>query len=236
MRKYFITGLAILLPLALTLIIVFFLFNLLTDPFAGMVKAIFDYYNLFQRGFWFLTAEQLRRLISKVLILFFLFFLTVGIGFIARLFFVRYLIRITEKIFHKLPFISTIYNTSKDVIKTIFRAKRRSFKQVVFVPFPNENTYSLGLVTRERISGLEGTPHAHSIAVFVPTTPNPTSGFLMLYKPEDVVLLEMSVEDALKYTISCGVIMAPFKAYSKEEAREKIAEWHRDQDDDEEEE
>jgi uncharacterized membrane protein len=96
------------------------------------------------------------------------------------------------------------------VIKTIFGTTTRSFKQVVLVPFPNKETYSLGLVTREEIPAFKGGEEKELIAVFVPTTPNPTSGFLMMFEAEDLVFLDMRVEDAFKYIISCGVIMSPF--------------------------
>lgn len=68
----------------------------------------------------------------------------------------------------------------------------------------------MGLVTREQIPALHGPKEAELIAVFVPTTPNPTSGFLMMYDPDDLVFLDMKVEEAFKYIISCGVIITPF--------------------------
>lgn len=224
MKRIFITGLVLLLPLTLTLIFVLFLFNLLTDPFAGAIREIFNYYGLFQKGFWFLSANELRQFISKVLILILLFLFTVLVGIVGRWFFVHYLIRVTENIFHQIPLINSVYNTSKDVIQTIFTSSTKSFKQVVFVPFPNEHTYSLGLITRENLEGLEEVEFPQAIAVFVPTTPNPTSGFLMLFASEQIIYLDMHIEDALKYTISCGVVMAPFKAMSREEALEKAEE------------
>ena len=99
MRKYFITGLVILLPLALTIAIVLFVFNLLTQPFAGFIKSIFQHYTFFQNGFLFLNSEQVQQAISQLIILLILFFATVLIGFIARWFFIHYLIRLGEKNF-----------------------------------------------------------------------------------------------------------------------------------------
>jgi uncharacterized membrane protein len=221
MKKYFITGLVILLPLALTIAIVIFLFNLLTEPFAGILKAIFSHYGFFQNGFLFFTSDQIQQAISQLLILVLLVCVTIGLGILARWFFVHYLIRLSETLFHRIPFINTVYKTCNDVIKTIFATKNKSFKQVVMVRFPNPETYSIGLVTREDLPNVkESSPGQESklIAVFVPTTPNPTSGFLIMYKPEDVIHLDMKVEDAFKYVISCGVIISPFKAISKEAA------------------
>lgn len=218
-KKYFITGLVILLPLALTLAIVVFIFNLLTTPFLGFVKTIFDRYQLFESGFLFLSPDQFQNLIAQILILTSLVAVTIGLGFIARWFFFRSLIRLTEYILRTIPIVRSIYRTSEEVIKTIFTSKTNSFKQVVAVRFPHQDTYSIGLVTRENIPSLKETRHEDVVAVFVPTTPNPTSGFLVMYKPSDLIYLDMKVEDAFKYIISCGVILPSFTAMRPEEIK-----------------
>lgn len=210
MKRCFITGLVILLPVTLTIAIVLFIFNLLTVPFLGIVKAVFDHYGLFQNGFLFLNAEQVENLVAQLLILVSLFFITIGLGFIARWFFFHAMIRFAEYVTFQIPLVSTIYKTSKDVIKTIFTSETKSFKQVVLVRFPNPETYSIGLITREEIPGLKGTDYKEAVAVFIPTTPNPTSGFMVMYKRQDLIYLDMKVEDAFKYVISCGVIMPNF--------------------------
>lgn len=214
MKKYFITGLVILLPLALTLAIVFFVFNLLTQPFAGIVQSLFNYYNLFQNGFLFLSTDQVQRYISQLIILIFLFFFTISLGIITRWFFIHYIIKFSEELFQRIPFISSVYNAIKDVIKTIFASKSSSFKQVVMVPFPNPESLSIGLVTKENLPGINGGEETMT-AVFVPTTPNPTSGFLMMYKSSELVYLNMKVEDAFKYVISCGMISSPFQSMDR---------------------
>lgn len=213
MKKYFITGLIILLPVALTLFIIAFLFNLLTEPFLGAVKAIFERYHLFAQGFLFLNAVQLQTFIAKVLIVLLLVLFTGTLGFLARWFFFNSLLKLADFIVHRIPIVRTVYKTSQDLIRTIFSSDTRSFKQVVLVKFPNPHSYSIGLVTREDgFPGLDGTGHEKNVAVFVPTTPNPTSGFLILFKPEDLVYLDMSVEEAFKYIISCGMILPTFKS------------------------
>jgi uncharacterized membrane protein len=217
MKKYFITGLVILLPVALTIAIVRFIFNLLTIPFLGMVKTIFEHYHLLDEGFLLLNAEQVQTLVAKILILISLFFIVMGLGLIARWFFFKTLIKFAEFIVRRIPLVSSIYNTCQDVIKTIFTSKTKSFKQVVLVRFPNIHTYSIGLITRDEMPSLANTSHADAVAVFVPTTPNPTSGFLVMFKPDDLIYLDMKVEDAFKYIISCGVISPHFKTLSKEE-------------------
>jgi uncharacterized membrane protein len=218
MKKYFVTGLVILLPLALTIAIVLWIFNLLTEPFAGAIQGIFSHYNLLQDGFLFLKASQIQQILSQIIILALIFSLTVFLGTIARLFFFSYLMNTWNYLINRIPLIRSIYKTSQDVINTIFTSSNNSFKQVVMVPFPNTTTYAIGLVTRDDIPPFRADTTEQSIAVFVPTTPNPTSGFLVMFKQSDIIYLDMSVESAFKYIISCGVISTPFKKISKEEA------------------
>jgi Uncharacterized conserved protein len=212
-KSAFVTGIVILLPLALTVTILGFIFNFLTDPFTGVVSSLMKHYSPFPNGFFFLTQEQLIYYTSKFLVFLAVIGVTVALGILARWFFFNTLISFGESIVEKIPFINTIYKTSQDVIKTIFTSDTQSFKQVVLVPYPNKNTLAIGLVTKEDIGEHMGSP---LVSVFVPTTPNPTSGFLMLFKKDELIYLDMSIENAIKYVISCGVISTPISALQKE--------------------
>lgn len=218
MKRYFITGLVILLPVTLTLIVVAFLFNFLTEPFLGITRTIFAHYGLLETDFLFLTAEQVQNIVSQILIFITLIAFTVLLGVFARWFVIHYLLQFWEFIIHKIPFVCSIYKACQDVIKTIFGSKTNAFKQVVMVPFPNQETKTIGLLTRDSLPGIENATGGKYLVVFVPTTPNPTSGFLTLFKEEDVVPLDMAIEDAFKYVISCGVIMPPFSKSQKTES------------------
>lgn len=206
MKKYFATGLILLLPLALTLMILFFIINLLTRPFIGVVSQVMRHFGLFDEGFLFLNAEQVQAITGQVFILIVIFFFVVLLGVFTRWIFAHYIIRFGDKIVNSIPFVRSIYKTFQDVIKTVFTTKTNAFKQVVLVPFPNKDTFTVGLVTRENITQLHPEITHELVAVFVPTTPNPTSGFLMMYPPKDLIYLEMSVEEAFKYIVSCGVV------------------------------
>ncbi len=206
MKKSFITGLIILLPLALTLMVVNFVFNFLTAPFLEIVKDIFESLGWIQSGWGIFTNAQVQNVLSKLIILFTLLGVTVLLGILAQWVFIHYLIRIGDFILHRIPLINTIYKTSQDVIKTIFSTDKGAFKQVVLIPFPNKETLSLGMVTKDDLSSM-GYPD--SLVVFIATTPNPTSGFLVIVKKEEVQYTDIKIEDALKYIISCGVIMTP---------------------------
>lgn len=206
MKKYFITGLVILLPLALTLSIIVFFVNLLTDPFLGLFKSTFGYFNLIHSGFLIFSAEEIQYYASKILILLILFAITVCLGALARWYFFHSLLRLWDFTLQRIPLVRTIYKTSQDVINTLFANKTNSFKQVVLVPFPAGASKSMGFITRENAIAEENSSEDTLVTVFVPTTPNPTSGFLMMFPEKDLVYLDMKVEDAFKYIISCGVV------------------------------
>lgn len=208
MKKYFITGLVILLPVTFTIVIVGFFVSLLTNPFLEFVQTMFTHYHFFDHAFSFFNGPQLQKIIAQVLILVVIFSFTVILGVITRWVFFHYVIRLGEYLVHRIPFISSIYKTSQEVIKTIFTSKAQSFKQVVVLPLFNSTTKCIGFVTGENLVGL-GMDDA--VAVFVPTTPNPTSGFLVMIQRKDLIFLDMKVEDALKYVISCGVIVPNFQ-------------------------
>ena len=152
LRNYFLTGLVLLLPVALTIIIVTFLFNLLTAPFEGLMRNLLTSIGIYHGGFWFFSEEQLINMTSKVLILVLIIGLTVLLGAIARWFFINWLIKIGESVVTRIPLIGSIYKTSQDVIKTIFTSKTSSFKQVVLAPYPSKGTYALGLITKEGVT------------------------------------------------------------------------------------
>jgi uncharacterized membrane protein len=203
MKKHFVTGLILLLPVALTLMILIFIINLLTRPFIGIVSQVMKSLGLFEKGFLFFSAEQVQQIVGEIVILAVIFSSVVLLGFFTRWIFAHYFIQFGENILNKIPIVRTIYKTFQDVVRTMFASKTNAFKQVVLAPYPNKGTYAVGFVTRENITAL----HTQELtAVFVPTTPNPTSGFLMMYPKEDLVYLDMNVEEAFKYIVSCGVV------------------------------
>jgi len=205
MKKYFITGLVVLLPLALTFWIVSFIIGLLTDPFLGAARNILETIGIKKVHFFFLSSEQLFDYLSKILVLVFLVAFISLIGWIGRYFFFTYILKLGDAILHKIPLISTVYKTSQEFIQTILTSTNKSFKQVVLVPFPHKSALSIGLVTRDDME------IDNRVAVFVPTTPNPTSGFLILFSKDEVIPIDMKVEEAMRYVISCGVLLTPIR-------------------------
>ncbi|NGX31627.1 MAG: hypothetical protein K940chlam8_01003 [Chlamydiae bacterium] len=206
MKKYFLTGLVILLPLAVTVAIVIFIVNFLTEPFIGA------FVNFLSRIQWngkelsSVLSMQLIYRTSQIIILILIFVFILILGMVARWFFFRSLIKFSDSILHKIPLVNKIYKTSQEIINTFFKSDSKSFKRVVLVPFPKEDVYCLGLVSRDAPQMLEDAVKEKLISVFVPTTPNPTSGFILMFKEEDVIDLDIKTEEALKFIVSCGVI------------------------------
>lgn len=209
MKKYFITGLIILLPLAVTIAIAVFVVNFLTNPFMGMVSRLLVEIDILSKGFLFLTREQVIRVLAQLIILIGLCFVTVCLGMIARWFFFKSLISLSDKILHRIPLVNKVYKTSQEIIKTIFASDKNSFKQVVMVPFPKEGSYVIGLISRESPKVCSDAVNAQLYSVLIPTTPNPTTGYLLMYKEEEIIKLDMKPEEAIKYIVSCGVITPP---------------------------
>ena len=120
MKKYFITGLVILLPLAVTLAIVIFVVNFLTKPFIGVVSSFLKEFQILQKGFLFLSADQVVRYGSQLLILLCLLAFTLALGMIARWFFFKAFIGLSDKVLHRIPLINKVYKTTQEIIKTLF--------------------------------------------------------------------------------------------------------------------
>ena len=207
MKKYFLTGLVILLPVAVTIVVILFVINFFTEPFIGLSSSLINKWDLCPKGFLFLNQEQLIQYSSRILILFLLFFATVILGVFTRWFFINALLKLCDKILHRIPLINTVYKTSQDIIKTIFISDKNSFKQVVMIPFPRPGVYALGLISRESPPCCSEKAGEELISVLMPTTPNPTTGFLLMFKKEELIYVDMKPEDAIKYIVSCGVIL-----------------------------
>lgn len=207
MRKYFITGLALLLPVAITIAIILILIKFFTEPFINFTSSLIHTLNLFPHGLFLLSQDSIIQYVSRILILVMLFGVTVLLGMVTRWFFIHSFFAVCDKILHRIPVINTVYKTSQDIIKTIFSADKNSFKQVVMVPFPRPGVYVMGLIARESPQACSEATGEELISVLVPTTPNPTTGFLLMFKKEDIICLDIKPEEAIKYIVSCGVIL-----------------------------
>jgi len=199
MKKHLLTGLAILLPLALTLMILLFLVDFFTSPFVHLVEE-----HIFTRGD---LPEGVALFISRILSLIFLCLFIFLLGVVARWFLVKHIIAWTTSILSRIPLIKTVYKVSREIIAAIFSMDgKKAFKYPVLVPFPCRPTFSLGFQAGEVAQEIKETIKAPLVSVFAPTAPHPISGFLFHIPEQDVYKLDMTNEEAFKYLVSCGLI------------------------------
>jgi len=213
MKKYFLTGLVTLLPLAVTIWVIHFVVILLTNPFMGIVTALL--YRLPIRPFGIVTSDQLIRVISQIIILVTLFLITLFLGFVARKYFFGQVIRLGDRLMHKIPLVNKVYKTSKEIVQSLLGSKKNSFNQAVLMPFPYKGAYCIGLISRDSPRTCSDALHQEMVSVFIPTTPNPTTGFLVMCLRSELILLDMKTEDAVKYVVSCAVIQPEKQGPSK---------------------
>ena len=226
MKKYFLTGLAILLPIVLTFFILSLLVNIITKPFIGLTTYTFDYNDLFNQPFFIFDGETVLSVVSKLIVLVSLFVIIIFIGFVGELFLIRWLRHLGDFIIHRIPVINRVYKSTRDVVHTLLVRKdtgeETNFSGVVLIPFPHKNTYSIGLITN-REHGKSDDEYLEYVSVFVPGTPNPTMGFMLLFKEEQIIPLNMKVDEAIKFCVSCGVIAPRTISHHPEELLEDIA-------------
>jgi uncharacterized membrane protein len=196
LKNYFLTGLATLLPLAVTVAVLRIIVNFLTNPFLGAVSHLLGPLPI---------PPELIHFISQVLILVALFLFLLLIGMFGRWFFVHSFLKIGDQILHKIPLVNKVYKTSKDIVVSLFGQDAKSFQEVVMAAFPNEHCYVIGLIARNAPQTCTEAMQQEMASVFIPTTPNPTTGFLIMRPRSELIYLDMSPEDALKYIVSCGV-------------------------------
>ena len=206
-RNAFLTGLLIFLPLGTTIFVLNFLLDLFKEPVTRLAFQL----GLTEESFFF----GLETLLAALGLLLGILGLTL-LGFLSNYVLGRFFISTTEKFLDKVPFLSTVYRSVKQIVETFGKENRAVFKSVALIEYPRKDCWVLGFVTGDASSDTEGLVGKKLTNVFVPTTPNPTSGFLLLVPREEVHYLDMSVGDGMKMLISGGAVVPP-KSKSGEE-------------------
>jgi uncharacterized membrane protein len=201
-RNAFLTGLLIFLPLGTTIFVLNFLLDLFKDP---VTKLAFEL-GLSEESFFF-GMETLLAALGLVLGILGLTLL----GFLSNYVLGKFFISTTERFLDKVPFLSTVYRSVKQIVETFGRENRAVFKAVVLIEYPRKDCWVLGFLTGDASSDTENVAGRKLSNVFVPTTPNPTSGFLLLLPRDEVHYLDMSVGDGMKMLISGGAVVPPPK-------------------------
>ena len=186
LRNYFITGIVVLIPIGFTLYLSRFLINISTK----LVPAGLNPNN------------YIPYAIPGIEILLTIIFITI-VGGLSLSFLGKKVLQLVDKLFKRIPILRTIYSAIGQMTDS-FRNQKGSKKSVVLVEYPRKGSWAVGFATKENKGELKDKTNKELINVFVPTTPNPTSGFLLMFPKEDVIYLDMGFEEASKFIVSAG--------------------------------
>ena len=192
MRKYFLTGLLILVPLAITAWVL------------NLVIGTLDQSLLFVPERW-----QPRKVIGidvpgiGAILTIAIVFLT---GLLTNNLVGKYVVRLGERLLKRIPVVSSLYGSVKQVSDTLFSSSGNAFRQPVLIPYPHADSYTIAFLTGVPGGDVKNHLVGDYLSVYVPTTPNPTSGFFLMMERSKVVELDMTVDAALKYIVSMGVV------------------------------
>ncbi|GIZ50888.1 DUF502 domain-containing protein [Noviherbaspirillum aridicola] len=195
MRKYFITGLLILVPLVIT---VWVLKLILTTMDQSLLLLPEDWQPNKLFGF------QITGMGAVLTVL--VVFLT---GVLARNFIGTRIVHLWERLLGRIPIVNSIYSSVKQVSDTLFSSSGNAFRKAVLIRYPHQNAWTIAFLTGVPGGDVKNHLAGDYISVYVPTTPNPTSGFFLMLPRADTIELDMSVDEALKYIVSMGVVAPP---------------------------
>ena len=195
-RRYFFTGLLISAPIGATIYITIFIVEFI----AGLVPDRFNPNGLLPEIIGY-------RIPGLELIIAFLSFIIIGLIFSTL--FGKSILGYFDNAISRIPFAGNVYKAIKQITET-FSSADTAYQKVVLIEYPRKGIYAIGFMTGETKGELKDRK-GEMVNVFVPTTPNPTSGFLLFFEKEEIVELDMSVEDAIKLVVSAGMVVPPKK-------------------------
>lgn len=195
LRASFLTGIVVIAPVGLTLWLIW------------TVVGWFDSFVLPLVPLRFQPEEYIGINLRGVGVIFFLIF-TVIVGWIAKGILGRSLIHFAEGLVDRMPVVRSIYSGIKQISETVFAQTERSFEKACLIQYPRRGIWAIGFVSTDAKGEVADRAETggNLVSVFVPTTPNPTSGFLLFFPEEDIIYLDMSIEDAAKLVISAGLV------------------------------
>lgn len=209
-QRAFVTGLLLVAPLAVTIWALVKIIDLVGSVFSPWIAAQAATYLPTE-----LANSKLLGLVWDLIGAFIVVLLVTLLGWLSRHFLAKYLLAAGDRLMGEIPGVSAIYGTVKQIVATFGEQGRSSFSKVVVVEFPRPGSWAIGFLTNTAPSEPAARAGEELWSVFVPTTPNPTSGFLVLLPRTQVRELEMSVADGMKLIISGGAISPPWPSEKK---------------------
>lgn len=200
LRNYFLAGIIVTAPIGLTIYLVVITIEAIDRNVKGLIPAGYE----LERFLPFQLPYGLPGLGIVVAVV-----LLTLIGFLATNFLGRTLLNVGERLVARMPVIRGLYGALKQIFETVFSQSGQSFRQVALVPWPSAGSWTIAFVTNYVQGEVANKLGADLVTVYVPTTPNPTGGYMTYYRRSDVIILSMTVDEAMKLIISCGVIVPP---------------------------
>ncbi len=200
MKKYLVAGLLVWLPLAITIWVLSWLLSAMDGVFASLLSATQAVLPESARA----GLETLRHVPGLGVLVMVGGLLATGV-FAANIF-GQWWLRQWDTILGKIPIVKSIYNSVKQVSDTLFSTNGNAFREAVLVQYPRAGSWTIAFVTGKPCGEVAAHLPGDYVSVYLPTTPNPTSGFFLMMPRADVLVLRMSVDEALKYVISMGVV------------------------------
>ncbi len=203
-RRVFLTGLIVMLPIFISLWVIHLIFSLIDDTVTPLVV---DLIRLLGVGRWVESAwvEYLAPVVSVTLSVLVIYL----VGLVGGNVLGRQVLQALDKLLMQVPLVRGIYSATRQFLDTFSRARGGAFRRVVLVEYPRPGLWTMGFVTSETEGEVQARTQGHVLNVFLPTTPNPTSGWLVFVQDSEVVDLDMSVDEAIKMVISGGVLTPP---------------------------
>jgi uncharacterized membrane protein len=208
LRTSFLTGIVVIAPVALTIWLIWSVigwFDGLVLPFVPDAYRPEKILNTF-------FGYDLKLNIRGVGVVVFLVFATL-VGWLAKGLIGRSFIRYAENLVNRMPVVRSFYSGIKQIAETVFAQQERSFEKACMIEYPRKGIWAIGFISTTAKGEIaeRNSSKGSMVSVFVPTTPNPTSGFLLFFPKADIVELDMSIEDAAKLVISAGLVYPPTK-------------------------
>ena len=203
MKKYLIAGLLVWLPLAITVWVLSWLLSVLDSVFLALLSAT----QAVMPESLHAGIEQLRHMPGLGVVVLAAGLILTGI-FVTNIF-GQWWVRQWDRVLNKIPIVKSIYSSVKQVSDTLFSSSGNAFREAVLVQYPRQGSWTIAFVTGQPSGEVASHLPTDMLSVYVPTTPNPTSGFFLMMPRADVIELQMSVDEALKYVISMGVVAPP---------------------------
>lgn len=202
LRNGFIAGLVLVAPLGVTIFVVNFMLTRIGQPLSN---AIFQFIDKEIRTQW---ATEFLLSIAAIIIVTIVITL---LGFLSKYFIGRMFFNLGERFIGSLPFVNAIYKSVKQIVDTFSKQQKAVFQKVVLTEYPRKGVYVLGFLTSDAKGEVQHKTGAEVVNVFVPTTPNPTSGFLLMVPKDEIIEMEMTVADGMKLIVSGGAVSPPYK-------------------------